>query len=176
MYENIKCCVKHQGFLSEYFGSKICLFQGEILSPILYYFYVNDFEMHLLSENCKSIDINLINLFLIMYADDTVLLAETPDDLQFILNSLHTYCQEWNLTVNTHKTKIMVFRNGGKIKEIEKWFYNNFELETVDEFNYLGLLLNYNGKFTKAQQKLADQGRKALFSINSKLNNFFFKY
>ena len=111
-----------------------------------------------------------------MYADDTVLLAETPDDLQFILNSLHTYCQEWNLTVNTHKTKIMVFRNGGKIKEIEKWFYNNFELETVDEFNYLGLLLNYNGKFTKAQQKLADQGRKALFSINSKLNNFFFKY
>ena len=86
-----------------------------------------------------------------MYADDT-LLAETPDDLQCILNSLHTYCQEWNLTVNTDKTKIMVFRNMGKIKENEKWFYNNFELQTVDEFNYLGLLLNYNGKFTKAHQ------------------------
>ena len=47
-------------------------------------------------------------------------------------------------------------------------------MEIVDEFNYLGLLLNYNGKFTKAQQQLADQGRKALFSISSKLNNFFF--
>ena len=109
-----------------------------------------------------------------MYADDTVLLAETPDDLQCILNSLHTYCHEWNLTVNTDKTKIIVFRNGGIIKENEKWFSDNCELEIVDEFNYLGLLLNYNGKFTKAQQKLADDGRKALFSINSKRKNFFF--
>ena len=57
----------------------------------------------------------------------------------------------------------MVFRNGGIIKENKKWFYDNCELEIVDEFNYLGLLLNYNGNFTKAQQKLADQGRKALF-------------
>ena len=174
LYENIKCCVKYQGFLSEYFGSKIGLFQGEILSPILYSLYVNDFEMHLLKENCTSIEINLINLFLIMYADDTVLLAETPENLQCILNSLYNYCQEWNLTVNTDKTKIMVFRNGGRLKDNEKWVYNNCELEIVDEFNYLGLLLNYNGKFTKAQQQLADQGRKALFSISSKLNNFFF--
>ena len=67
----------------------------------------------------------------------------------------------------------MVFRNGGRLKDNEKWVYNNCELEIVDEFNYLGLLLNYNGKFTKAQQQLADQGRKAIFSISSKLNNFF---
>ena len=46
----------------------------------------------------------------------------------------------------------MVLRNVGIIKENEKWFYDNCELEIVDEFNYLGLLLNYNGKFTKAQQ------------------------
>ena len=86
LYENIKCCVKYQGFLSEYFGSKIGLFQGEILSPILYSLYVNEFEMHLLKENCTSIEINLINLFLIMYADDTVPLAETPENLRCILN------------------------------------------------------------------------------------------
>ena len=40
-----------------------------------------------------------------MFADDTVLLAETPQDLQTLLNSLYTYCDEWKLTVNTAKTK-----------------------------------------------------------------------
>ena len=38
-----------------------------------------------------------------MYADDTEVWAETPNDLQCILNSLHMYFKEWNLTVNTDK-------------------------------------------------------------------------
>ena len=32
----------------------------------------------------------------------------------------------------------MVFRNGGNIRQDEKWFYNDNELEIVNEFNYLG--------------------------------------
>jgi hypothetical protein len=36
------------------------------------------------------------------------------------------------------KTKIVVFRNGGKIRENEKWFYNGKEIEVVDQFKYLG--------------------------------------
>ena len=33
LYENIKWCVKHQGFLSENFGSDINLFRVEMLLP-----------------------------------------------------------------------------------------------------------------------------------------------
>ena len=49
--------------------------------------YINDFEMHFLSENCPSVDIQLINLFLLMYADDTVIISETCDGLQNMLNA-----------------------------------------------------------------------------------------
>ena len=72
--------------------------------------------MHFLSENCPSVDIQLINLFLLMYADDTVIISETCDGLQNMLNALLTYTKKWNLTVNIDKTKIMVFRNGKKIE------------------------------------------------------------
>ena len=63
----------------------------------------------------------------------------------------------------------MVFRNGGKIKDNERFFYNGRALETVDNFNYLGMLFNYNGKFNITQKHTADQGRKAFFAINNKL-------
>ena len=31
----------------------------------------------------------------------------------------------------------------------EKWIYNDNLIEAVDSFNYLGIALNLNGKFTK---------------------------
>ena len=55
-------------------------------------------------------------MFLILYADDSVLFAENADDLQRNLNVLHEYCQKWKLTVNTMKTKVMVFRKGGRLR------------------------------------------------------------
>ena len=63
LYENVKSCVKHNGLLSDYFPIEIGLFQGEVLSPILYSLYVNDCEIHFIREKCPSIEINLINLF-----------------------------------------------------------------------------------------------------------------
>ena len=43
-----------------------------------------------LSDNCPSVEIQLINIFLLLYADDTVLIAETPEGLQTMLNSLYS--------------------------------------------------------------------------------------
>ena len=54
--------------------------------------------------HCPYINIQMLNIFLIMYADDMVLLAEKPEGLQKMINSLFNYTQNWNLTVNTNKT------------------------------------------------------------------------
>jgi hypothetical protein len=82
-----------------------------------------------------------------MYADDMVLFSESIVGLQQMLDSLYTYTKKWSLCVNTDKTKILVFRNRGKIKSDEKWNYCNCNLEIVDSFCYLGLMLYYNGNF-----------------------------
>jgi hypothetical protein len=49
-----------------------------------------------------------------MYADDTVNIAETLVGLQNILDTLYNYSRDWDLNVNVMKTKIVIFRNGGK--------------------------------------------------------------
>lgn len=48
-----------------------------------------------------------------LFADDMVILSNSPDDLQCSLNLLYNYCEKWCLQVNVDKTKIVVFRNRG---------------------------------------------------------------
>jgi hypothetical protein len=48
-----------------------------------------------------------MNIFLLLYADDTVLMTETQD-LQKQLNIFHDYCLAWKLNVNIDKTKIVL--------------------------------------------------------------------
>ena len=49
-----------------------------------------------------------------MYADDIVLLSDSADGLQKLLNSLLQFCQRRNLKVNVAKTKVIIFNKSGK--------------------------------------------------------------
>ena len=69
-----------------------------------------------------------------MFADDTLIFPNSPDELQIMLNSLRKNVSSWNLTVNTAKTKVLVFRKGGSCKF--SWTYNNEILQQVDSFHY----------------------------------------
>ena len=42
----------------------------------------------------------IMNMVIIMYADDTVLLDNSPEKLQRALNTLNKYCNTWNIKVN----------------------------------------------------------------------------
>ena len=46
-----------------------------------------------------------INLHSLLYADDTIILAENPEELQTALDALSNYCEKWKLRVNTEKNK-----------------------------------------------------------------------
>ena len=62
--------------------------QGEFVSPLLYSLYVNDIEVELIIQGCQSDELKNLNLFLLMYADDTVLFSENVEDLQNLINSV----------------------------------------------------------------------------------------
>ena len=44
-----------------------------------------------------------------MYADDTVVLAESEVERQRSLSTFNEYCKEWQLNINVMKPKIILF-------------------------------------------------------------------
>jgi hypothetical protein len=61
------------------------------------------------SQDIENIMNVYMNIFLLLYADDTFLMAETDEDLQKQLNIFHDYCLACKLKVNIDKTKILFF-------------------------------------------------------------------
>ncbi len=123
--------------------------------------YVNDLEDEFYLKGVDGIDIGMIKLLLLLYADDIVIFAESAESLQHGLNVLDDYCQKWKLTVNIDKTKIMVFRKGGMLPKQLKFFYNDYELEIESQFSYLGIVFSSGGSFSHAQSTLSGQAQKA---------------
>ena len=74
-----------------------------------------------------------IKIFILMYADDTVIFSHSKNDLQKALETFENYCKEWKLTDNVAKTKIMVISRG-RISRTMKFLYNNSELEITNAY------------------------------------------
>ena len=88
---------------------------GGNLSPLL--IYLNDLEEFLsqsgdvngISFSNDDVDENtriFLKLFILLYADDTVILADTAEDLQNALNNYQLYCNTWKLSINSSKAKV----------------------------------------------------------------------
>lgn len=50
-----------------------------------------------------------MKVFLLLYADDTLLFSETLEGMQNLLTVFDEYCKLWKLEVNTEKTKVVIF-------------------------------------------------------------------
>ena len=83
------------------------------LHYLFFCLFLNDIEVTFIQNGLEGLDIDTFKLFMLLYADDIVIFANSAEQLQESLNMLSDYCRRWKLTVNVSKTKIMVFRKGG---------------------------------------------------------------
>jgi hypothetical protein len=114
---------------------------------------------------------DFVQILLLLFADDVALTADTVNGLQRQLNLLHKYCNDWNLSVNTAKTKILVFKNGGRLSRFESWTYNNELLEAVPGFSYVGVYFTSKLSFYKMSEHMACKAKKVLVALLSSLNH-----
>ena len=84
----------------------------------------------------NGVDLSMLKIYLLLYADDIVLFSESEQDLQFGLNILDEYCEyeRWKLTVSTDKTKIMIFRKGGRHNRNIGFTFNGKNIEIISKF------------------------------------------
>ena len=91
MYQNIKSCVADKGEHSHFFMTNCGVRQGDNLSPVLFSMFLNDLEYHILSDRldigikieCNNDEIyTFMEVFILLYADDTVILAVNAKSFQ----------------------------------------------------------------------------------------------
>ena len=99
LYSSVTSCVRVNSLHTDWFDVKCGLRQGCILSPILFNLYINDLALYLKSLG-KGIPCDGDRVCILLYADDIVLLAETEQDLQFLLNALHDWCSSNDMIIN----------------------------------------------------------------------------
>ena len=97
---------------------------GCMLSPRLFIIFINELEKMLKRSEYRGISMgNAIEVFLLLYADDIVLVADTVLELQRKIRVLEKFCGKWGMEVNLTKTQVIVFRNVGKTSKSETCFY-----------------------------------------------------
>ena len=161
---NLSMHVRSNASVSPSFLSFNGVPQGDPLSPLLFSLFISD-----LPSVLKSRGVPLKGRFInhLMYADDLVLLATSPTELQRDINALAAFCDTNQLVVNVEKTKCLPFYRG-RFDAIPTFMYKNVPLENVKEFNYLGITLTTQLSVSKHIQKIVSK-------CNSRIAQLFYK-
>ena len=164
MYRNVYYCVKLPHGITPSFESTVGVKQGCVLSPILFNLFLSDLP-DIFTHECDPVSLGNRFVSCLMFADDLVILSETPAGLQSALSKLQKYTEDWNLTINTNKTKVIIFNKGGHKISKFKFLVNSEELEMVQNYCYLGLIFSSCGSFTEACKNRVSKASKAFFKL-----------
>ena len=134
---------------SEFASSTSGIFQGCIVSPLLFILFLNVLSEELdATDNCDAprlLDRKVNHLY---WADDLIICSKSVAGLQRLLSKLENLCSLWGLEINQAKTKVIIFKKGRQsVLPFENWSLNNKLLEVVRESKYLGLIWSYNLKW-----------------------------
>jgi hypothetical protein len=187
VYRDVKMSVLVNGKTSREVQSYVGVRQGCPLSPILFNIFVDVLAKELEqgglagggagNSDCKGpLRIGGITLAELLYADDLVVAAETPQELQRLINVVEAFSSKWRLDVNLSKSKVMVIHPPRQTRSLElhSWKFRGEEIEVVSKYKYLGVVFSSNMSWaphisyitTKARAKHA---RSKRFLANKQL-------
>ena len=167
LYVDVTCSVRINEYFTDFFPVTQGLKQGCGLSPTLFSIYVNDLVTEINALNCGiRFDNNVISI--LMYADDIVLISESTDELQIMLNSLNRWCCKWRLAINESKTKVIHFRNKNTLQTDYVFNCGENTIVCVSEYKYLGFWFNEHLDMEKSVTEVTKAAGRALGAVYMK--------
>ena len=172
IYQKVQYAIKVKGKVMDPITSNLGLKQGCPLSPLLFNIYINSISEYL-NRNSTEPNVKLqgTEITHFLYADDLVIISPTIKGLQDKLNNLAQFAKDKDLSINTKKSKTMVFNKGGKLID-EHFSIDGTALETVRSYTYLGIDIPSNGSFNPGMNQMNNKARKAMMPLYTTIMRF----
>lgn len=145
IYRETRNRIKVNGKLTGKFWTTRGLRQGCPLSPTLFSLYTAELEEKLRRGQTGGMVIGREKIWSLAYADDIVLIAKDAQELKEMMGRLKTYLDKKDLTLNTGKSNVLVFKRRRSRKKKEEWKWGDDDIEEVKDFKYLGFHFQKNG-------------------------------
>ena len=158
---NRKQFVQYGDILSQKTDILMGVPQGSILGPLLFIIYINDMVHS--SELFKFIN----------FADDTTLITNLKNEdtrnesLNTELANVHNWLKANKLSLNVNKTKAMVFHMPQKRIQLPLLKIAGTDIEFVDNFNFLGIIINKHLNWTSHVDMLTAKLSKTIGILNT---------
>ena len=165
-YIGSEACVRVNGTCSTYFDISLGLRQGCTMSPWLFNIFMDKCVRKACDIDIGGIRVGNLDVKVLLYADDAVILAGNGQELQTMLTNLHRETDIMEFKINVGKTKVCVFNREGNPSGTS-FVLGGEVLEEVKEFIYLGRLFESSGKIGKEVDRRTAAGRRIIGGVNA---------
>ena len=167
LYADVKCSVRVNNTLTDWFNVSMGLKQGCILSPQLFNAFLNGLTQCINELHC-GVEYGDNSISMLLYADDIILIANDEHKFQRMLDVLDEYCKTWRLTINPNKSKIVHFHRKSCPRSTQQFHCGNKAIEIVSSYKYLSLVLNEFLDFRITAKVVSQSASRALGLLISK--------
>jgi hypothetical protein len=106
-----------------------------------------------------------VELSLLLFADDIVLVTNSAEQLQDMLDTVHEYSLQYRFEFNAKKSNVMVFSQQQKNKMAEQMRLGQCVLEQKTSYKYLGLEVDQSWKWQQTKTRMLEKARKRMASV-----------
>jgi hypothetical protein len=131
LFTNCSTTIAVNGILTEEIKLEKGLFQGSLLSPILFDVFIDDMAVSINGSTSHEVPKCLL------FADDILLTSSTGEEMCQLLDTVISWCRDNEMTINVPKS--------GTTHKGTPFPINGDELPQVDSYRYLGIPLSNNG-------------------------------
>lgn len=136
--------------------------------------FIEELVKEIITNDSRGIfiDDTIHDLSILLLADDVAIFATSVVLLQKKIEVLGEYCLKWGLSIYVSKTKVVVFKNRGKIARTEEWTINGNAKTVISCNKYLGIIFSCRHILKKACETLALQAKKLLHVVKRVIRKY----
>ena len=171
LYADCRASINVNDDYTDFFSIMSGVKQGDVVYPPLFSIFINDF-VNGIKELNEGVDISPdLNVGILLFADDIVLLAPTELNLQSMLDYLISWFNKNMMDVNINKMKVVHFRKSNIDRTEFNLKLGNNGIEIRGNYRYLGVVLKEYLDFTETANVLSESAGRAFSSLIVNLYN-----